>query len=76
MPNAADNALLLAGHKALDMIAAIYKHIDAIEEAGGMGDARGREVALDLIFSLQDNRQSIGELVAAPLMEALRLKAN
>jgi hypothetical protein len=68
--------LLTAAHKALDTLAAIYRHVNAIEEAGGVETDKGQALAADFLWSLQRNRPVVAQMIAEPLRQAVLAKAS
>lgn len=76
MTSFTNTALVTAAHNAAMVIDAIYKHVDAVEAAGGPGTTGGWHETLELLRSLQGNRSRMYGLVFQPLQEAVRAWAD
>ncbi len=74
MADAHDVMLLTAAHKALDVLRALYKHMDEIAEARGH-TARAQAIA-DLLRNLHESRRVIYEMVEQPLRAAIVAKGT
>jgi hypothetical protein len=68
--------LLQAACDALNAWESLYKEFARIEEAGGLGNPRGRAIAAEFLYSLEMNRGKVQELVVGPLREGIRLNAS
>lgn len=64
--------LLVATIASADMIAAIYKHVDQIEKAGGPLTPSGQHLCVELAASLIQNRQRVQQLVMEPVQSAVQ----